>query len=66
MRSNDTRIPSGGEIAAPESPVPLPRAVTGRWSSSATLSTAATSSVDRGRTTARGTLGVAVRASSWA
>ena len=35
IRSKETRIPSGGEMAAPESPVPLPRAVTGTWSSSA-------------------------------
>ena len=66
MRSNDTTMPSARGTAAPDRPVPLPRAVTGTRCSFATRSTAATSAVLPGRTTNAGVSGVAVSASSWA
>ena len=66
MRSNDTTMPSGRGTQAPDMPVPAPRAVTGTRCSSARRSTAATSSVVAGSTTASGRCGVAVSASSWA
>ena len=65
MRSKASRMPSATGTAAPESPVPLPRATTGTPCSLATLSTSDTSSVEPGRTTARGTTGTVVSASSW-
>ncbi len=52
-------------MQAPDSPVPLPRAVTGTRASSARRRMAATSAVVAGRTTASGRTGTAVRASSW-
>jgi hypothetical protein len=65
MRSNDTTIPPSAGMHAPDSPVPDPRAVTGTPWRSATPSTAATSPVVDGSTTATGLTGVAVSASSW-
>ena len=57
-------MPSATGTAAPERPVPLPRATTGTPRSSATRRTAATSR-RAGRTTASGPTGTAVSASSW-
>ncbi len=65
MRSNDTTMPSATGMQAPDMPVPAPRAVTGTPLSSARRSTAATSSVVAGSTTAIGRWGVAESASSW-
>ncbi len=64
MRSNETTMPSGSGMAAPDRPVPLPRAVTGTRSSFATRRTAATSSVVPGRTTAAGVEAATVSDSS--
>jgi hypothetical protein len=64
MRSNDTTIPPSTGMQAPDNPVPDPRAVTGTLCRPATRSTAATSAVVPGSTTAAGFTGVAVSASS--
>ncbi len=48
MRSNDTRMPSGRGMQAPDRPVPEPRAVTGTPCSVAARRIAATSSVVAG------------------
>ena len=65
MRSKASRIPSATGTAAPESPVPLPRATTGTPCELATRSTSDTSPVEPGMTTASGTTGTVVSASSW-
>ena len=49
MRSNETTMPPADGMQAPDRPVPLPRAVTGMPSASASARTAATSAVERGR-----------------
>ena len=64
IRSKASRIPSATGTAAPESPVPLPRAITGTRCSVATRSTSTTSSVEPGSTSASGTTGVTVSVSS--
>ncbi len=64
-RSNEITSPPRRGIAAPDKPVPEPRAVTGSPRSLATCSTAATSPVLPGRTTNAGSPGVRPRASSW-
>lgn len=48
MRSNEISRPSARGIAAPDRPVPEPRAVTGTWFSVAALSSCATSSAVAG------------------
>ena len=65
MRSKASRMPSAAGTAAPESPVPLPRATTGTPCSPASCNTEDTSLVEPGMTTASGTTGTVVRASSW-
>ncbi len=49
IRSKASRIPSATGTAAPDSPVPLPRATTGTRCSVASRSTSATSSVVPGQ-----------------
>jgi hypothetical protein len=66
MRSNEMTMPPRRGMHAPDSPVPLPRAVTGTPSSAASRTMPATSSVVVGRTTKSGRTQVAVSASSWA
>jgi hypothetical protein len=56
------RLPPG---CRPESPVPDPRGVSGTPREPASFTMAATSTVDPGRTTARGRMGVAVNAAAW-
>ncbi len=58
-------MPSATGTAAPESPVPLPRATTGTPWSLASCRTSDTSPVDPGSTRATGTTGTVVSASSW-
>ncbi len=65
MRSKASRMPSATGTAAPDSPVPLPRATTGTPCSLASFSTSDTSSVEPGMTRASGTTGTVVSASSW-
>ena len=65
MRSKASKMPSATGTAAPERPVPLPRATTGTLCSLASRRTSDTSSVDPGSTRARGTTGTVVSASSW-
>jgi hypothetical protein len=65
MRSNDTTMPSWRGLAAPDRPVPLPRAVTGVPVSVASARTAATCSAVSGRTTWAGVFGSADSVSSW-
>ena len=65
IRSNDTTRPPLAGTAAPDSPVPEPRAVTRSPCAPATRSTAATSAVLPGRTTNAGAVAATVRLSSW-
>ena len=65
MRSKETTTPPSTGTAAPDSPVPEPRAVSGIPSSAAAVTTAATSAVEPGRTTAAGRTGATVSDSSW-
>ena len=65
MRSKDTRIDASPGVAAPERPVPDPRAVTGMRSASAKRRTSATSWVLSGQTTTAGVTASTVRHSSW-
>ena len=58
-------MPSARGVAAPDNPVPEPRAVTGTPSCAATRTTPATSAVPAGRTTASGRTATPVSASSW-
>jgi hypothetical protein len=50
MRSKESRMPPKAGTAPPESPVPAPRGVTGMRCSFARRATAATCSVDSGKT----------------
>jgi len=64
IRSNDTTSPPAAGTAAPDNPVPAPRAVTLSPWAPATRSTAATSAVLPGRTTNAGAVAATVRLSS--
>ena len=64
MRSNEITMDSGVGTAAPESPVPAPRAVTATRFLSANSKIAETSSVDSGHTTTAGATASTVRHSS--
>jgi hypothetical protein len=65
IRSNDTTSPPAAGTAAPDSPVPEPRAVTRSPWAPATFSTPATSAVLPGLTTNAGAVAATVRLSSW-
>ena len=65
IRSKETTIPPDTGMAAPESPVPEPRAVSGTRSATAACTTAATSSAVPGRTTRRRRTASLPRDSSW-
>lgn len=66
IRSKETSSPSARGIAAPDKPVPEPRAVTGTWLSEAILSSRATSSAVAGLARYAGDCGGDVNTSSCA